>query len=67
MITPGVGDFSDLVMSEGLGEVLEGESISQNLIESVLHNRDEFARRCTRGGQSLTWQAFRDPAKAVFG
>ncbi len=66
IITAGVGDYSSLVRNKGLGEILKESTVSDKLIQAVLHSRSGIAERCVQGGQELTWLFHRDTAKYVF-
>jgi glycosyltransferase involved in cell wall biosynthesis len=66
IITGGVGDFSSLVRHRKLGEVIDKPTVSDRLIQAVLHSRSDIAERCVQGGRELTWQFQRDTAKYVF-
>jgi glycosyltransferase involved in cell wall biosynthesis len=59
LITPEVGDFSDLVAREHVGAVVEGSSgFDMSLLDRARKDRDQLAAQCTAAGHPLTWQAF---------
>jgi hypothetical protein len=66
IITSGVGDFSSLVANKRLGEILRGSVVSDRVVHSVLHSREQIAQRCVQGGKELTWQFHRCTAQYVF-
>jgi glycosyltransferase involved in cell wall biosynthesis len=62
LISPGVGDFSDLVTEQGVGCVLpegRGDRVDRGLIETIASQRAEIAMRCVAAGKSLRWDAYR--------
>jgi glycosyltransferase involved in cell wall biosynthesis len=58
LITPAVGDFSELTAKTGSGMVASEEAVFDvSIVDDILRSREEFASRCTKAGQQLTWQA----------
>ena len=60
LITPDVGDFSELVVEKGIGAIAAGSSGADevSLVDRVARNRIPMATECVTAGRELTWQAF---------
>jgi len=60
LITPEVGDFSDLVAAEGVGTVVDTMSgrFDMSLVDRTKEDRSGLAAKCIAAGHQLTWQAF---------
>lgn len=57
LITPDVGDFSDLVAQQSIGQVVQHEfRIDSSLLKKVEFSREEIAANCVRSARHLTWQ-----------
>ncbi len=66
LITPDVGDFSDLVTAHGAGQVVQGGSrLTSTLFSRIQESRAEVAALCLRTGANLTWQAQTDTWKEI--
>jgi glycosyltransferase involved in cell wall biosynthesis len=58
LITPDVGDFSDLVLKTGSGQVVSNETvIDAKFLTKLQSNRNDLAVHCVESGRHLTWQA----------
>jgi glycosyltransferase involved in cell wall biosynthesis len=60
MITPEVGDYSELVQTSGTGIVLRpDQNIGPDLAQWLRHPREQQAEKCTAAGRAITWDSFR--------
>jgi glycosyltransferase involved in cell wall biosynthesis len=58
LITPDVGDFSDLVAEQKVGHVVRsGSTIDATFLSSLQSSRNQFANQCVNTARHLTWQA----------
>lgn len=60
LITPDVGDFSELVMRESVGAIIGGRNGDDelSLVDRVVRTRMQLGAECMAAGRQLTWQAF---------
>jgi len=58
LITPEVGDFSEMVLSRKVGAVMKGNGDEQELVERTVGDRSQMAEQCVAAGRELTWQAY---------
>jgi glycosyltransferase involved in cell wall biosynthesis len=58
LISPEVGDFSELIAREQTGAVMDGRNFDARLVDRVRQQREQMASRCVEVGRRLTWQAF---------
>jgi glycosyltransferase involved in cell wall biosynthesis len=57
LITPDVGDFSDLVVQRQVGRVVSSNfTIEADFLHAVESSRDHVAARCVQSVSQLTWQ-----------
>lgn len=58
LITPEVGDYSELVVRTGVGAIVEHRGrLDTSIVDRVTRERAKLASTCTAVGQTLTWQA----------
>jgi len=59
LITPDVGDFSEMVSVQNLGAIMDGKNASFELsvVDRTTHTRAELGAKCMTAGRRLTWQA----------
>ena len=60
LITPDVGDFSELVVKDEVGAIVGGRDGVDDLsfVDRVLQSRMQLGDKCMAAGRRLTWQAF---------
>jgi glycosyltransferase involved in cell wall biosynthesis len=60
LITPEVGDFSDMVKNQGVGAVIDrgASNFDVSLVDRTKQDRAQLAAQCTAAGHRLTWQVF---------
>ena len=59
LITPEVGDFSELVAARGLGAIVTtSDTFDTSIVDRVSATRMQVAEECRTAGRPLTWQAF---------
>jgi len=57
LISPRVGDYSELVEASDIGEVaIPNRPISADFLSALVDSRDAYAARCVRVGAMLTWK-----------
>jgi glycosyltransferase involved in cell wall biosynthesis len=68
LITPDVGDFSDLIRRTGTGLVVTCETvIDAGFLSNVQSSRNDLALRCVEAGRHLTWQAYAALSREILG
>jgi glycosyltransferase involved in cell wall biosynthesis len=60
LITPDVGDFSEMVVRKQVGAVVGSRSRDRDMliVDRTAQNRAEIGDQCMAAGRQLTWQAF---------
>jgi glycosyltransferase involved in cell wall biosynthesis len=58
IITPDVGDFSDLVRATGTGVVVADGEPDLTILHRILSERLEYAALCVAAGQGLQWESY---------
>jgi glycosyltransferase involved in cell wall biosynthesis len=60
LITPDVGDFSEMVAAQNLGAIMDtkNSSFELSVVDRTTYNRAELGAKCMTAGRRLTWQAY---------
>jgi glycosyltransferase involved in cell wall biosynthesis len=60
LITPDVGDFSELVAQEKVGAIVDGArgTFEASVLNRAIDDRLQLGARCMAVGRQLTWQAY---------